>query len=442
MATRKDRSRSPLFALATWQGGWLGNRLLVGALCLGLAPGAAEAQSPPKPAAKKPAPPAPKKKPPEYHGEAAPREVVPGEKVLVALIELGTSRMAAGKFDEAIKAFSDAIGRAPLEPRPLYMRGACYQKMKRLKEAEADFRAALKLDPTGIDPQSIKVRAELGAVLTDSGRYPEAVEVLELAVKQKADLFEAQYNLGLAHEQLKHWPEAITAFQRAVKLKPTDENPRASVADAQYSLAVVLRRAGRIQEALAPGREAVMLAPDRPQPHLNLGLLLYDAKRFDEAVAELTAAMQLAEPLYKTGATPEDREDGKQMLLTASWRLGLVHMKREQAAEAVKALEQAKAIQSSPEVLTDLGMARRKAGDVARAEAEFRAALQQNPKLQAARLHLAATLATTGRCPDAQRELALLTPNPQYTETINRITQRCDYDREMQRRASPQGAPK
>ena len=398
-------------------------------------PGDAAAQ-PAKPAAKKPAP---KPKQPEYHGEAAPREVVPGEKVLTALIELGTSRMTAGRYEEALKAFSDAVSRAPLEPRPLYMRGACYQKMKRLKEAETDFRAALKLDPTGIDPQSIKVRAELGAVLTDSGRYPEAVEVLEVAVKQKPDLFEAQYNLGLAHEALKHWPEAIIAFQRAVKLKPTDENPRASVADAQYSLAVVLRRAGRIEEALAPGREAVMLAPDRPQPHLNLGLLLYDAKRYDEAVAELTAAMQLAEPMYKTGATPDEREDGKQMLLTASWRLGLVHMKREQAVEAVKALEQAKNIQASPEVLTDLGMARRKAGDINRAETEFRAALQQNPKLQAARLHLAATLATTGRCPDAQRELGQLLPNPQYTETINRIKARCDYDREMQKRAAPPG---
>jgi len=42
---------------------------------------------------------APKQKTPEWHGEAAPREVVPGEKVLVALLELGTQRMAAGRYD-------------------------------------------------------------------------------------------------------------------------------------------------------------------------------------------------------------------------------------------------------------------------------------------------------------------------------------------------------
>jgi tetratricopeptide (TPR) repeat protein len=306
--------------------------------------------------------------------------------------------------------------------------------MNRLADAEKDFRAALKLDLTNADPQTVKVRAELGAVLTDSGRAAEAVEVLDQAVKAKPDLFEAQYNLGVAHEALKHWPEAIAAYTRATKLKPTEAS-RATQADAQLNLAVVLRRAGRIEEAIGPAREAVQLATDRPHPHLNLGLLLSDAKRYDESVAELMAATQLAEPLYKSGATPEEREDGKQMLHKAWWRLGVVHIRREQAAQAVAALEQAKNIEATPEVLTDLGLARRKAGDLARAEVEFRAALQLNPRMQSARLHLASALAATGRCDEGLKELALLTPDPQNTETVNRIKARCDYDREMQRRA-------
>jgi tetratricopeptide (TPR) repeat protein len=407
--------------------------LLLSGFAAGPWESAAQAQA----AAGKPA--APAKKPPgkaktpEWHGEAAPREVVPGEKVLAALIELGTQRMAAGRYDEALKAFSDAVQRAPLEPRPLYLRGACYQKMNRLPAAEADFRAALKLDPTGADEQSVKVRAELGAVLTDSNRAAEAIEVLELAVKAKPDLFESQYNLGVAHEALKHWPQAIAAYTRATKLKPTDANPRANQADAQLNLAVSLRRAGRIEDALGPAREAMQLAPDRPHPHLNLGLLLSDAKRYDESVAELMAATQLAESQYKTGTTAEEREDGKQMLHKAFWRLGVVHIRREQAAPAVAALEQAKAIEATPEVLTDLGLARRKAGDIARAEVEFRAALKLNPKLQSARLHLVSTLTATSRCDEGLKELALLTPDPQYTETVNRIKARCDYERQLQK---------
>ena len=70
--------------------------------------GESAAQAQPAAAAKK-SPAKPKQKTPEWHGEAAPREVVPGEKVLAALIELGTTRMSAGRYDEALKAFTDAV---------------------------------------------------------------------------------------------------------------------------------------------------------------------------------------------------------------------------------------------------------------------------------------------------------------------------------------------
>jgi len=373
-------------------------------------------------------------KTPEHHGDAGARTVVPGEKVRIALLELGSQRMAAGRFDEAIKAFSDVASQYPSDPKPLYLRGECYRKMGRLKEAETDLRAAIKLDPTGKDEQIVTVMSELGAVLSDAGRASEAIGVLEQAVKLRPDLFEAYYNLGIAHETLKRWPEAIAAYTKAIKLKPADANPRASQADAQYNLAVAFRRAGKLEEAVVPAREAVQLAPDRPHAHLNLGMLLSDTKRLDEAVGELMAAAQLADEQYRSSKVAEDREEAKQVLQRAYWRLGVVQTRREQAAEAITPLEKAKALLPLPEVLTDLGLARRKQGDIVRAEAEFRAALAQNGKLHSARLHLASTLAGTGRCEDAARELALLPLDPQFVETKNRIKQRCDYDQQMKAR--------
>ncbi len=385
-----------------------------------------------------PAAPPPSKKV-EANSEAAPRQVVPGEKVRIALIELGTQRMAAGRFDEAIKAFSDVAAQHPTDPKPLYLRGECYRRKGRLKEAEDDLRAAIKLDPTGKDEQMVTVMAELGAVLSDAGRSADAIAILEQAVKLRPTMFEAYYNLGVAHETLKHWPEAIAAYNKAIKLTPQDSNPKASQADAQYNLAVVYRRAGKLEDAVAPAREAVQLAPDRPHAHLNLGMLLSDTKRLDEAVGELMAAAQLADEQYRSTKVAEDREEARQVLHRAYWRLGVVQTRREQAIEAVSALEKAKALQSTAEVLTDLGLARRKHGDIAKAEAEFRSALAQNPKLHPARLHLASTLAGTGRCDDAARELALLPSDPQYSEATNRIKQRCDYDRQMKSRGQ---APK
>lgn len=371
----------------------------------------------------------------EPHGDAQPREVIPGEKVRIALIELGTQRMSAGRFEEAIRAFSDVAAKHPTDPKPLYLRAECYRKMGRFTDAEQDLRAALRADPTGKDEQMVVVMAELGAVLSDAGRFADAIVILDQAVKLRPTLFEAFYNLGVAHEALKRWPEAIAAYSKAITLTPHDSNPRESQADAQYNLAVVFRRAGRIEEAVAPAREAVQLAPDRPHGHLNLGMLLSDVKRLDEAVGELMAAAQLADDQYRNTKKNQDREEARQVLHRAYWRLGVVQTRREKASEAITVLEKAKALQPTPEVLTDLGLARRKSGDFAGAEKEFRAALSTNAKLHAARLHLASTLAGTQQCDEAARELALIPADPAYAETSNRIKQRCEHQRQMKPRS-------
>jgi hypothetical protein len=106
-------------------------------------------------------------------------------------------------------------------------------------------------------------------------------------------------------------------------------------------------------------------------------------------------------------------------------------MRREAIADAVSALERAKSIQATAEVLTDLGLARRKANDNQRAEAEFRAALQVNPRMTAARLHLASTLATSGRCPEGLQQLSQVQAEPLYADTITQIKQRCDFEARM-----------
>lgn len=400
------------------------------------APGAPAAPAAPataKPAAGKPAakkPPIKKKTgPSEYHGEAMPREVVAGSKVLEALLELGGQHMKFGRFEKALKAFSDAADRAPLEPRPLYMRGTVYQKMGKLAEAEADFREALSKDPKGHDDQTIKVRTELGAVLTENGRPKEAVPILEQAAQLKPDMFEAHYNLGVAYEQSKDYDKAVEAYTRATRLKPMDQNPRFNQADAFYNLGSSLRKKGRLEDAIAPTREAVQLAPDKANTHYSLALLLADTKRYDEAVAEMTAAIQLADSNSRGGGSNEEKEEARTLLHRAWWRLGVMHISRNAASDAIGALERAKQLNATPEVMTDLGIALQRANNIPRAEAEFRAALGVNPQMHAARLQLAATLATSGRCPEATQQLDQVPNDGQYGPAITSIKQRCEFER-------------
>ena len=403
------------------------------------APAVVEAQAPPaaKPAAGA-AKPGPKKYTPrgrgkEYHGEATPKDLVPGSKVILALLELGSNRMAMGKMPEAIQAFTEAVQRFPLEPDPYYMRGSCYQKMGRLQEAEMDLREGISRDPKSSKPETPKARAELGRVLIERGQHAAAIEMLDPLTRERSTMFEAQYNLGVAHEALKHWPEAITAFSAATKLKPIDPKSRYSQADAYYHLGDTLRKAGRLDEAEAPTREAVQLSPDRPHTHFNLGSLLTMRKKYDEAIGELTAAVQLVEPIMASG-TAEEKDEAKYMLFQSHFRLGVIYLNRERLPDAASEFEKAKAVDPTPEVLTYLGQTRVKQGDVPRAEAEFRAALAKSPQQHAIRLHLATLLVNAKRCPEGLSELTSIPNDPAYAETINRIKGVCEYQRQMDAR--------
>src|SRR5262245_37881592 len=96
------------------------------------------------------------------HGEMPPPKVVPGEKVTLAYLDMGQRKLERGDLAGALAEFSKAQQMAPKDPAPLYLRGAVYQKMKRIREAEADFRRALELDP-----KLTEVRTELAALYSD-----------------------------------------------------------------------------------------------------------------------------------------------------------------------------------------------------------------------------------------------------------------------------------
>lgn len=353
------------------------------------------------------APPAPKQGPPGTIRATGRKDVKeldvtpkidPGEKVATALLELGQQKFAAGDNEAALTAFGKAHDAHPRDPRPYYMRATVYQKLGKLTEAEADLRAALRLEPRLYD-----VRAELAAILTNGGRAAEAEELLAGVVRERPEHYEAWFNLGVARDALSRFADAVEAYRRAARLKPQD-------ADVRVLLATALRRAGRLDEAVAVAKEAVTLAPDDGEAHLNLGLLLVERKQLDEAAAELTAATRLKPELPK------------------AWRwLGITQMKRNQPAAAIVALQKAQQLKPSAEVLTELGLAQRKQGSVAEAERSFRMALDVDPRYHAARVHWLYTLAATNRCPEVRKELGKYSLPSEFTESLNRIKATCQW---------------
>ena len=89
---------------------------------------------------------------------------------------------------------------------------------------------------------------------------------------------------GMPHARLGEGERAITAYQKAIALKP-------DFTDAYVALGTVLQSLKRTDEAITAYRQALAIKPDYAEAHYNLGSTLTEAGKFDEAVISFRLAI-------------------------------------------------------------------------------------------------------------------------------------------------------
>jgi tetratricopeptide (TPR) repeat protein len=263
--------------------------------------------------------------------------------------ELGDGYARAGKSDEAIRWYKEALRRKP-EFRPAtkqlaatligkgeYARatevlrlavadppadealftdlGNAYLRQRMLPQAQQALKRALEINPDQPEAQNL-----LGLMAVQKNEPVEAEAQFRSALRSQPDLAEAHNNLGNVLAGEHSYPEAEYHFQRAIAI-----NPKYAEAHHSYGLvlaltqsydqaAVELREAARLEPndaqthddlgdvLMAQGqgdgaaeqyREAVRLKPGLADAHCSLGNLLGAQKKYDEAKVELLACTQL-----------------------------------------------------------------------------------------------------------------------------------------------------
>jgi tetratricopeptide (TPR) repeat protein len=93
--------------------------------------------------------------------------------------------------------------------------GYLYWKAHQNDQAKAEFETEL-----GIDPGNAQALAYLGDVELRLNNPEKALMLLQKAVQQKSDIRIAYADIGAIYMDQKQYEEALTAFQRAVKLDP------------------------------------------------------------------------------------------------------------------------------------------------------------------------------------------------------------------------------
>ena len=292
-----------------------------------------------------------------------------------------------GLFALAAAAIATAWARADGLRRPAVAAGAgllllilgvlTSRQARTYHDLETLFRTTVARNPGAWLAQD-----NLGVILADTGRLPEAIEHYQVALRLNPDVPQTYNNLGNAWTLQRRWPEAFAAYAQALELWPgfvearfdwatalsasgrLDEaaaafartlQERPNYPEAELGLANALANLGRLGEAEKHYRVAIALRPDDAEAHANLGLALLGLGQPDEARAELGRALRLR-PAYAE----------------AHAYLGLALSQGGRFTEAVAEYRESLRLNpTNPDVHYQLGTALRALGDQAGAAAEF-----------------------------------------------------------------------
>ncbi|PRY75251.1 tetratricopeptide repeat protein [Yoonia maritima] len=197
----------------------------------------------------------------------------------------GDTLRQAGRYEEAGRAYTRAIelyaDDDPTKWFAYYTRGICEHKTDNWPAAEADFRAALSLQPN--HPQILNY---LGYSLVERGeKLDEALSMLETAAAARPDHGAIIDSLGWVLFQLGRYDEAVGLLESAAELEPVDSVVNDHLGDVYWAV-------GREIEAKFQWNRALSFDPKetealRIRDKLERGL---DLVRLDEGLAPIRVA--------------------------------------------------------------------------------------------------------------------------------------------------------
>jgi predicted O-linked N-acetylglucosamine transferase (SPINDLY family) len=256
------------------------------------------------------------------------------------IFQHGRELESQGRFDDAIKAYLDAIRIEPKAGQAYFNLGNLLLELNRDAEALNAYSTAAELKPesAGVQfnlglvhlklgsldnaisalRQAIRLKPDfgdayltLGSALVDMARYEQAIQILDSAVELIPNSRQAYQIKGVAHQELDQFVEASECYLNALKIDPEVSECRGNLAgvymkigrpedaldqyhiglemgpvsaDFHYNHGVLLNAVGESARAIDSYRQAINVQHDHFESHVNLGNLLAQSSKFEEAI--------------------------------------------------------------------------------------------------------------------------------------------------------------
>ena len=200
--------------------------------------------------------------------------------VLAALLSIAAYQRNA-VWATKLSLWKDTAAKAPNTPNAYINLGLAYRDIGAVALAEKNYRKALELDPAnGV------AAVNLATLLTDTGRYEEAL-YYSLRLRVETVIFVNPYvAIAAAYAGLKRYDEAIKNYKTAISLDPDSLYAR-------HGLSVVYSIIGEKNKAVEQLNEALRIDPYLPEAHYNLALLYDEMGKTNEAVYHYGAVLKV-----------------------------------------------------------------------------------------------------------------------------------------------------
>jgi tetratricopeptide (TPR) repeat protein len=188
----------------------------------------------------------------------------PAPNEIQQLLSAGQAAHEQGRFEEAIRNFNRVIALSANQPRTAatanLMIGNAYMAQGKFGNAEVAFERAVTLNPTSAESYN-----NLGEALGELKQYPRALEAFNKAISLDQKLLKAKYNQAVSYDRMGNFRYSEFVFRNLIKSSP-------NYSLSYDGLAVTLSKAGRAKEAIAFHEKAIALDPQEPSYYFNYAI--------------------------------------------------------------------------------------------------------------------------------------------------------------------------
>lgn len=202
-------------------------------------------------------------------------------------IEEGNSHSSAGRYEEAIGAYSQAINLEPRNIGAYFQRGCAYHQLGLYQRAASEFDQVIALDPV-----NARAYYRKGLAYYKLRLYQRAISNFDLTIALNPNDVEAYDKCGSAYFHLEQYPRAINEFDQALALDPRNVT-------VYYKRGFASLQIGLYQQAVNDFDRVIALDPKDAWAYYNRGSAYDQLGYYERARSDYDQALALEPKLIQ-----------------------------------------------------------------------------------------------------------------------------------------------